>query len=161
MTTDIRTPTAALRDAIADALAQGITVDEIHQMTNALNELARRVDAAMPDAVDALVSELADTVAPNGNSAHSNVHDPTPAPNPQPAPEPPATPDGLPLYTRDTLPDGLIDLPSATKKYGCQNARMRKWIARGRIIAHGRLRAPAPGGGYLVIAERDLIEMLS
>ena len=65
----------------------------------------------------------------------------------------------LPVFNE--LPAGLIDVPSAVKKYGCQNSTLRKWIARGLLSSHGRLRAPARGGGYLVVSEDQLMERLA
>ena len=61
----------------------------------------------------------------------------------------------LPIYTE--LPDGLIDLPSAAKKHGGTVGQFRNWINRGRIKVRGRLRAAAPGGGFLVVSEPELI----
>ena len=67
--------------------------------------------------------------------------------------------DGLPIYTR--LPEGLIDLPSAAKKYGSTVYRFRAWVQRGNIEVRGRLRAGCPGGGYYIVAEEDLKRRLS
>ena len=67
-------------------------------------------------------------------------------------------------YERGQLPDGLIDLPSAARKYGEQYGvsadAMRKWINRGRVAKVGLLKAPAPGGGYLVVRELELLEYM-
>ena len=65
---------------------------------------------------------------------------------------------GLPVY--DVLPPGLIDLPYARKKYGSSRERFANWVKNGRLKVVGRLRAPAPGGGYLVVAEEELITRL-
>ena len=65
----------------------------------------------------------------------------------------------LPIYT--DLPEGLIDLPSAQKKYGCTRARFRNWVTKGQLKVHGRLRAPARGGGYLVVSEDELVDRLT
>ena len=61
----------------------------------------------------------------------------------------------------DELPVGLIDLPRAAVKYGCQVQRFRKWVDRGIIKSYGRLRAPARGGGYIVVAESELVAHLA
>ena len=79
----------------------------------------------------------------NGHSPH-NVHE-----------------DGQELPIYDVLPPGLIDVPSAVKRYGCKNATLRRWIERGRLRAMGRLRGAAPGGGYLVISETELADWIS
>jgi predicted DNA-binding transcriptional regulator AlpA len=65
----------------------------------------------------------------------------------------------LPIFNE--LPAGLIDVPTAVKQFGCQNSTLRRWIAKGLLPAHGRLRAPAPGGGYLVVSEEELVKHLS
>ena len=72
--------------------------------------------------------------------------------------EPPQTPP-LPLY--DTLPEGLIDVPSARTKYGVPTPTLRAWIRKGRVTAVGRLKAPAPGGGFLVVNEEDLLAYMN
>ena len=59
------------------------------------------------------------------------------------------------VYTE--LPPGLIDLPSAVKKYGLILSTVHDWIRHGRIKPQGRLKAPARGGGYLVVREEDLL----
>ena len=67
--------------------------------------------------------------------------------------------DDLPIYTE--LPEGLIDLPTAMRKYGCHRQRLNNWVARGRLKVYGRLRGPARGGGYLVVSEDDLQSRLN
>ena len=63
--------------------------------------------------------------------------------------------DELPIY--DELPKGLIDLPTAGKKYGLNVRTIRGWVNKGKLEAAGRLRGPAPGGGYLVVSEDELL----
>ena len=76
------------------------------------------------------------------------------------APVEPATDaDDLPIYTE--LPEGLIDLPTARKKYGCTRDRFANWVRQGQIEVRGRLRAPAKGGGYLVVSEAELEHRLA
>ena len=65
----------------------------------------------------------------------------------------------LPIFTE--LPEGLIDLPSASTRYGCGIARLRNWVRQGQLPLKGRLRRPAPGGGYLVVSESDLVRRLA
>ena len=62
--------------------------------------------------------------------------------------------DGNPVFTE--LPDGTIDLRTASKKYGLNLGTLRTWVHTDRLKVVGRLRAPAPGGGYLIIDESDL-----
>ena len=54
--------------------------------------------------------------------------------------------DDSPIYSE--TPDGLIDLPSAAKELGVATAQIRVWLAKGYITSYGRLKAPAPGGGF-------------
>ena len=65
--------------------------------------------------------------------------------------------DDLPMY--DELPPGLIDLPSAAKKYGCKGSRLRGWVHRGHLLVRGRLRAPQ-GTGYSLVLESELVHRL-
>ena len=67
--------------------------------------------------------------------------------------------DRLPVYT--DLPDGLIDLPSAMRRYGCKAATLRGWVYQGHLKAVGRLRGSSPGGGYLVVSEAELEQHLA
>ena len=64
-------------------------------------------------------------------------------------------PNQVPMY--DELPKGLIDLPTAGKKYGLNTGTVRGWVNKGELEVAGRLRAPAPGGGYLVVSEDELL----
>ena len=54
------------------------------------------------------------------------------------------------------LPEGLIDLPSAAEKYGVGVQTIHNWINRGHLSTHGRLRARARGGGYLLLLESEV-----
>lgn len=71
-----------------------------------------------------------------------------------------ATPkdEGVVIY--DELPPGLIDLPTASRKYGVKNATMRYWISKGHIKLAGRKKAPAAGGGYAVVCEDKLFDYI-
>ena len=64
-----------------------------------------------------------------------------------------------PIYTE--LPEGLIDLPSAARKYHLNVNTLRSWLTKGHLKVFGRLKAPATGGGYLVFSELDLVEYRS
>ena len=64
----------------------------------------------------------------------------------------PTEPDDI-IYEPSNLPDGLIDLPTASKKYGVKVGTLRQWVHVGKLPRKGRLRAPSPGGGYIVTEE--------
>ena len=72
---------------------------------------------------------------------------------------------GFPAHAPDRvytdLPPGLIDVPSASKKYNVHTAVLRGWLRKKRLQLQGRLKAPASGGGYLVIDESELVAYLS
>ena len=57
------------------------------------------------------------------------------------------------IYEPGQLPEGLIDLPTASKKYGIPVDTLRRWVQRGKLPNCGRLRAKAPGGGYILTVE--------
>ena len=63
----------------------------------------------------------------------------------------------LPVY--DELPEGMIDVPSAARKYRRSTSTLRNWALAGRLRVVGRRRASAPGGGYLVFEEADVEEI--
>ncbi len=67
-------------------------------------------------------------------------------------------PEGAIIY--DELPPGLIDLPSASRAYGVQLGTMRWWLKKGHVRKVGLLRAPARGGGYVVVEESELIRYM-
>ena len=61
----------------------------------------------------------------------------------------------------DELPETLIDLSTARKKYGLGRQRFYNWINRGHLEVLGRLRAPARGGGYLVVSKAALERLVA
>ena len=63
------------------------------------------------------------------------------------------------VYT--DLPPGLIDLPTAARKFNLKPVTIRSWVSKGRIRLLGRLRAPTTGGGYLVMSEEELLSYMS
>ena len=63
------------------------------------------------------------------------------------------------VYTE--LPPGLIDLPSAIKKYRLRPRTAQNWVKFGRIKLRGRLKASARGGGYLVVCEDELVTYMT
>ena len=65
-------------------------------------------------------------------------------------------PDNI-IYERDELPEGLIDLPSASKKYKIPVDTLRRWVQRGKLPRRGRMRGRSPGGGYIVTVEAEIL----
>ena len=61
------------------------------------------------------------------------------------------------IYEPGNLPEGLIDLPSASKKYGIPVKTLRSWVHRGKLPRRGRLRARAAGGGYIVTEQAAIL----
>ena len=68
----------------------------------------------------------------------------------------PAFPDDDPDMVYTELPPGLIDLPTASKRYGIKGPTLSSWVRKGRIKLRGRLRGPTIRGGYLVVSEEEL-----
>ena len=73
----------------------------------------------------------------------------------------PAFPDDDPDTVYTELPPGLIDVPTATQKYNLNRGTLRTWLKKGRIRVLGRLKAPATGGGYLLVDEEELLAHMS
>ena len=86
--------------------------------------------------LDDMVSMI--TAAVNHESSNRSVH--------------PTQADDV-IYEPGNLPEGLIDLPTASKKYGIKVGTLRQWVHVGKLPRKGRLRAPSPGGGYIVTEE--------
>ena len=59
------------------------------------------------------------------------------------------------------LPEGLIDVPSASKKYNLQDDTIRAWVRKGQVKLCGRLKGPATGGGFLLVVEEELVAYMS
>ena len=70
-------------------------------------------------------------------------------------------PDPEPIYTDTEVPAGLIDLRSAATKYGYRLRTLQMWVHRGHLKVCGRLRAPAPGRGYLLVSEEALRDRIN
>ena len=64
-------------------------------------------------------------------------------------------PDDYPIFTE--LPEGLITVPDAGRKYGISRRTIQTWIRTGRLELRGRLRGSARGGGYMLVDESDLV----
>ena len=113
---------------------------------------ADELRSAITDALTAGVvtrDEILDMVSTDSPDIGSNGHA---------LAEPMSGADDLPIYTE--LPEGLIDLPSAITIYDGVRPRLRNWVKRGYLAIHGRLRAPAPGGGYVIVSKPELMEKL-
>ena len=59
------------------------------------------------------------------------------------------------------LPEGLIDLPSATRKYNVNPSTLHSWVKKGHVRLRGRLKGPAHGGGFLLVREEDVTAYLT
>ena len=72
---------------------------------------------------------------------------------------------GFPAHAPDRvytdLPPGLIDVPTAAIKYDISRRTIQGWLRKKRLPLHGRLKAPGPGGGCLVVCESELLEYMS
>ena len=116
-------------------------------------ESARTTLDELRDAIeDALVAgvvtrnEILDMVATTNTPGAKNGHA---------FAEPNSGADELPIYTE--LPEGMIDLPSASKKYGISIRTLQSWVHRGKLPRRGKLRARSPGGGYIVTEEAQIL----
>lgn len=108
------------------------------------NDLRSAIEVALAAGV-VTRDEILDMVSTDSPDAGSNGGAPA---------EPMSGTDDLPIYTE--LPEGLIDLPTAARKYGCHLQRFYMWVHRGHLQCRGRLRAPSRGGGYIVVSEEEL-----
>ena len=106
--------------------------DSKHEAFQAAIQRAREEGLSLAD-MQSMITASADTERTNGS-----VH--------------PTEPDDV-IYEPGNLPEGLIDLPSASKKYGIKVGTLRQWVHVGKLPRKGRLRAPSPGGGYIVTEE--------
>ena len=61
----------------------------------------------------------------------------------------------------DEVPEGLIDLPSAARKYSLNRGTLRMWVVVGHLRRAGRLKGPAPGGGFVLLFEDELVARLN
>ena len=73
----------------------------------------------------------------------------------------PGFPENDPSTVFVELPPGLIDVPTAARKYQLQTATIRHWLRKGRVRARGRLKGPAAGGGFWVMNEEELVAYIS
>ena len=68
----------------------------------------------------------------------------------------PDSDNGLPIF--DELPEGLITVADASRKYGFLLGTVRNWIRKGYIPAVARLKGPAVGGGFILVRECDFLD---
>ena len=127
-----RQATDELRGAIDQALRSGIKAEAIADM---VAERTIYHEVATPSDIAELLDHHQDETAPEPEGAV--IYDDV-------------------FYEPGQLPDGLIDLPSASKKYGIPVKTLRSWVHRGKLPRRGRLRARSPGGGYIVTAKADI-----
>ena len=94
-------------------------------------------DGLSPDDMASMITAAAETKPSNGSV-------------------PPAKPEDV-MYEPGNLPEGLIDLPSAAKRYGIRPRTLYEWVKRGKLPKCGRVRAKAPGGGYILTVEAEIV----
>ena len=63
------------------------------------------------------------------------------------------------IYTE--LPTGLIDLPSAARKYDLNRRTIRDWVIKSHLKVYGRLKGSAKGGGFLLLKESELLAYMT
>ena len=73
----------------------------------------------------------------------------------------PGFPEDDPDIVYDAVPPGLIDIPSATRKYNVHRRTIHSWVEKGHVRLRGRLKGPAKGGGYLLVREDELTAYLT
>ena len=80
------------------------------------------------------------------------------APDAGPEPQPRAAREERPIY--DALPEGLITLPEAARRYSVPARRLHNWVRRGRLTHLGYLRGGSPQGGYVLLVEAELTALV-
>ena len=61
----------------------------------------------------------------------------------------------------DEVPEGMIDLPSAVRKYGINRGTLRRWVLSGHLRRAGRVKGAAPGGGFVLLWEDEFIAWIN
>ncbi len=92
-----------------------------------------REDGLSLDDMASMITAAADIERANGSVPHSEPEDV--------------------MYDPGNLPEGLISLPDASKKYGIPVRTLRSWVNRGKLPKSGRVRARAAGGGYILTVD--------
>ena len=112
--------------------------------------LAELTKAELQTVLDTKYRETTFKVANNGHAVADYV-------------EPPCggfpLPDDVPIYTE--LPDGLITVPEAGRKYGISRRTIQGWLRNGKIELRGRLRGSARGGGYMLVNEEEMVAYMN
>ena len=75
----------------------------------------------------------------------------------QPPPPDPSGPETI--YTE--LPDGLITVPEAARKYQINRRTIQTWLNQNRLERKGRMRGSARGGGFVLIDECELVRYMN
>ena len=119
-----------------------------------LRELQEVVGRLAPDVPEKELHEFVTTTYADAKLASQNgSHDPVNAGERQ------QDSDGLAIY--DELPDGLIDVQTASKKYGRPVPTLHSWIRAGHLRLAGRLKAPARGGGFSLVFVSEVESLLA
>lgn len=72
----------------------------------------------------------------------------------------PAEPEDV-MYEPGNLPGELIALPTLVKEYRASRSTLNTWIRSGKLRIRGKVRAPAPGGGYNVASKEEVFNFMS
>ena len=64
------------------------------------------------------------------------------------------------VQTFDVLPDGAITLPDLVRDYGANRSTLQTWIRAGKLKVLGKVKAPAPGGGYRVVSLEQVLSLI-
>jgi hypothetical protein len=173
--------TNALQEAISDALASGVPPEELRQMVQtALPEIPNHFKELLP-VFEEIPESLIDLVGGMQEYGHSrqllNLWIKQGKLQPCGLLRQQESGKVVLLYSKDDLdqsrlgakrelpifgelPNGLIDLPAAAKKYNCKRSTLNRWTINGSLRVVGRLKAAARGGGYIVVAEDQLVALL-
>ena len=60
----------------------------------------------------------------------------------------------------EAVPEGCITLPQLIRDYGVRSSTLHTWIKAGKLRVVGKVKAPAPGGGYKVVPLNDAIQLI-
>ena len=63
------------------------------------------------------------------------------------------------VYTE--LPEGLITVPEAARKYRINRRTIQTWLRQNYITSKGRLRGSARGGGFVLVSEAELVRYIA
>ena len=60
----------------------------------------------------------------------------------------------------DSVPEGFVTLPCAARQYSLNRQTVRNWVNRGHLRVYGRLKGSAQGGGFILLNEDELQQLL-